>query len=181
MVKLISSCVLILTTASGIQGFQIPREKTCHWRMRSASRLPRAKVKMSSSEPTPDPSMSPTDVIEAQMSALQRADIGAVYEFASPGNRQFTGPLDRFKELFKVEAYRPLIGCSSWRLVAALPIEESTYRVSVVVVPAGSSAAPFAGLGPLKYSWLLTRQTGTEFKGCWMTDTVNCEGAWQEP
>ncbi|TWT66090.1 DUF4864 domain-containing protein [Allorhodopirellula solitaria] len=62
-----------------------------------------------------DPSYAPQDVAELQLASLQKAiadpaQLKVCYSLASPENRALTGPLSRFVNLFRLPAYRPLLG-----------------------------------------------------------------------
>ena len=51
----------------------------------------------------PDPALTPEQVVRIQLEALRNNDAGdrgiaVAFRFASPGNRQNTGPLPRFKK-----------------------------------------------------------------------------------
>ena len=54
----------------------------------------------------PNPNLTPEDVIRIQVEALQNNDsqdtgIEITFRFASPANRQLTGPLNRFKRMVR--------------------------------------------------------------------------------
>lgn len=62
-----------------------------------------------------DPSYSPQDVVGLQLASLRKAiadpeQIRVCYSLASPENRELTGPLIRFAQLFRAQPYRPLLG-----------------------------------------------------------------------
>ena len=130
----------------------------------------------------PSPALTPIQVVEAQLSALQRGDIKGCFAFASPSNRAATGPWQRFEVLVRqTPAYAPLVGSTRWAVVGALPTGERSFRCRVRVWPAGSSSAPFAVAVPvLDYDWMLSKQgAGTSYPDsvgdvadCWMTDAV---------
>ena len=128
----------------------------------------------------PSPAWTPVQVVEAQLSALQRGDIQGCFTFASPSNRKATGPWQRFEVLVRqTPAYAPLVGSTRWAVVGALPTGERSFRCRVRVWPAGSSSAPFAVAVPvLDYDWMLSRQEqGVDDclpseDDCWMTDAV---------
>ena len=108
----------------------------------------------SSARSGPAPDVPPRDVVHSQMAALQRSDVGRCYAFAAPSgpsrmklrpalllrcyafaapsNRLVTGPLERFERMVRGSpAYAPLVGCSRWEFVGALPISERRYLVRV--------------------------------------------------
>jgi hypothetical protein len=57
---------------------------------------------------TPDPALSPAEVVEIQLTALQANDapqtdagIAQIWVFAHPDNKRMTGPLPRFAQMIK--------------------------------------------------------------------------------
>ena len=138
----------------------------------------------SSSHPSPD--LSPVEVCEKQLQALQRGDVEACFRFASPANKANTGPWQRFEMMIRqTPAYAPLVGCTRFAIVGALPTGGGLsgsgtgvegYRCRVRVWPAGGSSAPFAVATPvIDYDWLLTREDGDaepSLADCWLVDGV---------
>ena len=124
--------------------------------------------------PTPDPDPSPewtaAEVIRFQVEALQRNDepypnagIATAFEFASPGNKAATGPLDRFTEMVHGPAYRDMLGFerAEYGMVKTdgdLAVQE------VTLVHADGRRAT--------YLFGVSRQSGGAYDGCWMTDAV---------
>ena len=128
---------------------------------------------------SPSPSLSPVDVVTSQMTALQKGDVRAAFEFASPANRVNTGPWQNFEMMVRqTPAYSPLVQCSSFEVVGALPFGDERMRCRVRVKPAGSSSAPFAVADPVCiFNWSLSKQTTKRWPddpllGCWMVDGV---------
>ena len=128
---------------------------------------------------SPSPSLSPVDVVTSQMTALQKGDVRAAFEFASPANRVNTGPWQNFEMMVRqTPAYSPLVQCSSFEIVGALPFGDERMRCRVRVKPAGSSSAPFAVADPVCiFNWSLSKQTTKRWPddpllGCWMVDGV---------
>ena len=120
--------------------------------------------------PAPSPTLSPEEVVSIQLEALRHNDsptrdhgIATTFRFASPANRVATGPLDRFAELVKNSAYRAMI---DHRRVERGPMrvegDEARQRVTVYA----------ASGGQVSYLFLLSRQRGGAYDGCWMTDGV---------
>ena len=65
----------------------------------------------------PDPALSPEEVVQIQLQALQvnniptpNAGIRQAWILAHPDNRRVTGPLPRFERMINGAAYRPLLG-----------------------------------------------------------------------
>lgn len=120
----------------------------------------------------PDPALSPTDVVLAQLVALRgevRAGEGVgpgltlAWEFASPGNRSATGPLDRFARMLREPVYNGLL---AHRAVQLGPLDETGDHASleVLVLTEDDCAQGF--------TWVLGRQDDPPYRGCWMTDGV---------
>src|SRR5579883_1924759 len=69
---------------------------------------------MQKDAPQPSPSLAPEQVIAIQLEALQKNDakdsgIRTAFRFASPSNREMTGPIERFILLVKNPAYSPML------------------------------------------------------------------------
>jgi hypothetical protein len=137
--------------------------------------------------PTPTPTVTPSEavqeprylglaptcerppglVIAIQVGALRNNDpatnegIRTTWRFASPENREATGPLSNFVELIR-QGYRPLLEADR---VAYGPLErtDATAARTVTVTANGTSTS---------YRWTLRLQTAGEFEGCWMTSGV---------
>jgi hypothetical protein len=114
-----------------------------------------------SPELTPVPGLSPEQVVQFQVSALQhnddfRADAGIerTFRFASPSNKNVTGPLEHFVSILKSPAYLPMI---------------NNLGSSVT----GSRIEGDRAKGPaITYLFVLTRQHVGDFENCWLTDAV---------
>ena len=65
---------------------------------------------------------TPLEVIEIQLLGLQSGDpvqgIEQVWVFAHPFNKRATGPLARFRTLFEMPAYAPLLDLRSYSIKA---------------------------------------------------------------
>lgn len=118
----------------------------------------------------PNPKLSPEEVISAQLEALQHNDtpekdsgIARAFEFASPGNRAATGPLDNFIQLVKSAAYSPML---NHRRAERGPVrvvgEEAQQRVTLVDAQGRR----------VTYVFVLSKQAEGVYKDCWMTDAV---------
>lgn len=133
--------------------------------------------------PTPDPfrnetaaqylSLSPTCerppglVVAIQVGALGTgtdAGIETTYGFTAPSNRASLGPLSEFKSLFSGGPFAPL---TSYESVEYGPVDRTgnyTRRTVAVTDAEGDTAV---------YEWVLGRQSGGEYDGCWMTEVVS--------
>lgn len=126
----------------------------------------------------PDAGLSPVEVVRSQLRGFQNNDennsgIAIAFNFASPGNRQMTGPLSRFTAMLS-QAYPELLNHRSARILKQqIEAEEATIAVLIE-----SKDRAF-----YNYVFRLTRQTAAQTNdlcgGCWMTDGVFRESAGQ--
>ena len=121
-------------------------------------------------QPSPDPSpkLTPEDVVRIQMEALRTNDaadagIATAFKFASPGNKQMTGPVERFGRMVRTPAYALMLNCRSVAYVKP-QIDGDHARQLVKVVGGGGET--------VYYLFILTKQGDGEYKDCWMTDGV---------
>lgn len=120
--------------------------------------------------PQPSLEYSPEDVVRIQVGALGNNDdpypdagIAITFNFASPQNRQVTGPLERFVNLVKNPLYRDMLNHVDAEY-SPVEMEGDQARIDVVLTtPEGDRVG---------YSFLLSRQTDGEYEGMWMTDAV---------
>ena len=118
----------------------------------------------------PDPTLSPGQVIDIMLGALRNNDwptkdhgIAVTFEFASPANRDATGPLQRFAWLVKNPSYRAMLNHQrSERGDLHVMRDQARQRVTLV----GDNGER------VTYLFMLSRQTDGPYKGCWMTDGV---------
>lgn len=124
---------------------------------------------------TPDPRLAADEVVGIVLAALGQAShrggteaaddqpIALAYAFASPANRAAVGTLERFAEMVRDDAYRPLLGHrQATRGVARVQGDRATQRVVVTAADGGRVA----------YTFTLARQLGGAYRGCWMTESV---------
>lgn len=115
----------------------------------------------------PDASLPPSTVVRLQVEALAEASasdgIAVAFRFASPANKEATGPLERFTGIVQAPSYSPLLD----HLDAAYgPLHvEGRFAAQVVEILARDGSRH-------TYLFELTRQRGGPFDGCWMTDSV---------
>jgi hypothetical protein len=119
---------------------------------------------------TPGPQLSPEQVVQYQINALQRNDeprtdagIERAFRFASPSNKISTGPLEKFAQIVKSAAYAPLLNSIASSIIG-LDLEDGQARVAVKVFAASGRR--------LTYVFVLSKQSAGEFVNCWMTDAV---------
>ncbi len=116
----------------------------------------------------PDPQLTPREVVAIQLTALKspgKEDQGITtcFEFASPSNRQSTGPLPRFLKMVKSPPYGTLVEHHSARV---LHVETDGARSLVLVHLIDRQMQPGAFL------FALSKQNEDPYKDCWMTDSV---------
>lgn len=120
--------------------------------------------------PEPTPSLSPKDVIKVQVNALADNDspfpdagVEAAFSFASPANKEQTGPLPKFKRMLHAQQYGPMIN----HVDAEYGLfERDGDKASQVVTLTTSDDDRVA------YEFQLSLQEGNKHDGCWMTDSV---------
>jgi hypothetical protein len=119
---------------------------------------------------TPRPDLSPEDVVQYQLAAFQRNDdpksdagIERAFRFASPNNKQATGPLEHFVQIVKGPAYAPLLNNRSSAIVGSEKNDDQAKIVVKIVAVDGRQVT---------YVFILSKQSGGDFHDCWMTDGV---------
>lgn len=136
------------------------------------------EVKQEAKElPQPSPELSPEQVVKIQLEALQNNDetnegIKIAFNFASPDNKHYTGPLNKFIRMVKNPLYRPML---NYKAAEYDPIEISgdTAVQRVVLIDANGQANV--------YIFSLSKQTDEACKDCWMTDSVTVEPVHELP
>jgi hypothetical protein len=118
----------------------------------------------------PRPELSPEEVVQYQVAALQQNDdpksdagIERAFRFASPSNREATGPLEHFVQIVKSPAYSPLLNNRSSAIVGSEE-KDNQARIAVKIVAVDGRQ--------LTYVFILSKQNEGEFHDCWMTDGV---------
>lgn len=114
----------------------------------------------------PDPELGPAAVVSAQLEGFARGDdagIAKAFAFASPRNRDNTGPLSRFTMMIR-EGYPELIGHREAELSALREDEQHAYQGVEVIGADGREHL---------YIFILSRYKLSDCDGCWMTDGVS--------
>jgi hypothetical protein len=118
----------------------------------------------------PRPELSAEDVVQYQITALQHNDdpksdagIERAFRFASPSNKQMTGPLEHFIQIVKGPAYAPLLNNRSSMLVGSEQKDNQAKIAVKVIADDGRQVI---------YVFILSKQNEGDFHGCWMTDGV---------
>lgn len=113
----------------------------------------------------PSPDLEPVQVVEAMLLALKKnteQGIAELYRFSSPGNRERTGPLERFSAMIR-EGFPDMLGHKAAR--AAPPLIDGD-RAMVPVELVGSDEQLH------RYIFIFSRQTTPDCSGCWLADAV---------
>ena len=133
----------------------------------------RAEADDADAAPQPHADLTAAEVIEAQLNALILAadpdderGMLTVWRFASPSNREATGPFENFDRMVRM-GYPALVGHARHEVVDRQAVEDAdvpTEMFLVKVVDSNGAEHLFA--------WVVSRQQGGAFDGCWMTDGV---------
>jgi len=138
----------------------------------------RAQTAKGKNQVQPTPDLTPNEVVRVQLQAFKNNDaptpdsgIELAFRFASPSNKEVTGPLPRFIELVKNPAYLPLL---NHRSASQSPIEikDDVARQRVRVIDKDGTPAIFI--------FILSKQSQAPFVNCWMTDGVERVAAGRE-
>jgi hypothetical protein len=120
---------------------------------------------------TPDPALSPAEVVEIQLTALQANDapqadagIAKTWAFAHPDNKRVTGPLPRFAQMIKGPLYRVLLNHRSHEVKEVSRTEDEV--VFAVTVTSQTSEV-------VVYRWSVAKVADGEDAGAWMTIAVS--------
>lgn len=124
----------------------------------------------------PNPALDPAEVVRTQLEALKAdndAGIAVVFRFASPQNRQATGPLERFTQMLR-SSYPQLLGHRSSKLAPTVIEGSEAFQAVEVTARDGTTH---------RFVFILGRQTAVPFQDCWMTEGVMQpgEGMPQKP
>lgn len=136
-----------------------------------------AGAQAESLDASPHRSLTPEQVVRCQMEALSSNDssdqgIAVAFRFASPGNKEVTGPLPRFIHMIKHSPYRVMLRP---RLIEYGDVEIVGDRAQL---PVSVLSADYVAVA---FRFYLSRQTHAACAGCWMTDGVTVEDARQLP
>ncbi len=119
-------------------------------------------------DPAPSPELEPAEVVRIQVEALRKNTLSndgieLTYRFASPGNKRYPGPLDRFIDMVRSAPYDRL---PNHRRAEYSPMAVSGNQAQQMVVIIDAEG------NEVGYVWVLSRQTEGAYKGRWMTDAV---------
>jgi hypothetical protein len=118
-----------------------------------------------------DLALSPAEVVEAQLSALQRNDspevdagIAQTRAFAHPDNKRVTGPLPRFAQMIKGPQFHMLLDHRAHEIQEIARTDDAV--AFAVTVTAGSGEVVI-------YQWQVGKVADGEHAGAWMTTAVS--------
>ncbi|GGM39874.1 hypothetical protein GCM10009006_21250 [Haloarcula argentinensis] len=107
-------------------------------------------------------------VVHIQVLALQNNDpktnegINTTWQFASPSNRELTGPYSNFVRTIQ-SGFKPLLNATGVRY-GPLDRDGDTASQPVTVVNGNGTTT--------SYRWTVEKQTEAPYEGCWMTAGV---------
>jgi hypothetical protein len=120
--------------------------------------------------PAPAPDLEAQAAVRLQLAALARNDdpfadagIETAWGFASPANRETTGPLERFRTLFDSPVYAPMVDHLAARTSAARGAGGGALVGVVLTAQDGRERG---------YLFRLSRHDTEDCSACWMTDSV---------
>ncbi|MCK6626411.1 MAG: DUF4864 domain-containing protein [Anaerolineae bacterium] len=127
--------------------------------------------------PTPSPDLAPEEVVRIQLESLRDNDdsnkgIEAAFNFASPGNKKYTGPLSRFVKMLKAPPYNSMLNYKSAEFDPVKITGNSAIQRVKLVGADGQS---------IIYIFMLSKQTEAPYQNCWMTDGVMVEPTRELP
>jgi hypothetical protein len=118
-----------------------------------------------------DPALSPAEVVEAQLSALQRNDspevdagIAQTWAFAHPDNKRVTGPLPRFAQMIKGPQFRMLLDHRAHEIQEIARTDDAVAFAVTVTAESGEVVI---------YQWQVGKVAEGEHAGAWMTTAVS--------
>lgn len=121
------------------------------------------------SSQSPNVELTPDEVIVIVVDALKNNDpskddsgIATVFDFASPGNKSATGPLSRFTQMIKGGFGNMLNHIDSE--FGLIEIEDDTALQAVWLTTRAGQR--------IGYVFQVGKQTGGDFDGMWMTESV---------
>lgn len=132
--------------------------------------LPATALADTSELTQPSPGLGAGDVIATVIDALAAPDqpyegagIEQTWQFASPPNRQQTGPLERFRKMVQNERYAPLLGHRSADRGPLRKSGDQAYQEVTVIGADGNRVT---------YAFQLSRYSTEDCDNCWFTDAV---------
>ena len=119
---------------------------------------------------TPKPELTPQQVVEYQLTVLQKNDeptpdagIEKAFRFASPANQKSVGPISHFISMVHSPSYAALLNAKE-ATVTKVQVEDREAKILVRIVSASGSE--------MFYLFILSKQSEGEEINCWLTDGV---------
>jgi hypothetical protein len=117
----------------------------------------------------PSPKLTPQEVIQLQISALSapgdvKDRVANCYEFASPANKRFTGPIGKFEQMIQSPEYCVLLDARTFLAGRAVAESPDLVHLMLTVIDRQGSLVCFR--------CFLSKQTVPKYRDCWMTDAV---------
>lgn len=118
----------------------------------------------------PSQTLNPRHVVLLQLYSLKYDEIQHCFKFASPANRQFTGPLPRFKRMIR-NAYPTMINwdsCNIDQYEQYIPSHSGNNNIKkhyIVTIIKRTKRE--------KFKWTVSKQKLKPYSQCWMTDSVS--------
>ena len=120
----------------------------------------------------PNPNLFPEEVVSIQLTALQKnnipyknAGIEQVWEFAHPINRQFTGPLKRFKSMMYTPGSFMIINHIEHNIIFIKQNETQSLFFVELINNKGIKVG---------FQWIVEKVLDNgEYINCWMTSNVS--------
>ena len=127
-----------------------------------------SQPKAPATQPVPSPQLSPEEVVKIVTDALGANDandngIRTTFNFASPSNKEVTGPIEHFIPLVKNPMYEPMLNHRSATFKKLAADANHAQELVTLITNRGTK---------VYYVFILSKQTDGEFKDCWMTDGV---------
>ncbi|WP_442482396.1 hypothetical protein [Aeoliella sp. SH292] len=121
----------------------------------------------------PSPKLEPREVVRIQVASLADCQVSPdalqqVYAFASPDNREVTGPLDRFAAMLLTPPYKPLVE-QQQVIVGSQVVHDNLASVMVTAMDQRQ--------GLRMFHFYLAKETEAPYAGCWMTYGVVADPA----
>ena len=126
--------------------------------------------------PFPRPRLTAEGVVRTQMQALQNNNIqdhgiAITYRFASPSNKQQTGPFERFAQMLKKSPYDAMLNARNIRYGRIHVMQDQALQEVTVTSATGLETT---------FVFYLKRQKAAPYAKCWMTEAVSVKGVVNE-
>ena len=118
----------------------------------------------------PHPALSPQEVVQINFLALQQNDspdsdhgVEIAWNFASPTNKENTGPIERFSIMVHNETFRPLLDSRAFEIRSHFQKETEAEFMVIIEDSKGEVHSFMVSLSLQKYP---------PYDNCWMIDAV---------